>query len=131
MPRTNVIAAPPPRLLELLNEHRPMVMPLVLELRERVLKEAPAATELVYFGYVVGLVFTFSTPGKGFIHIAAYEKHVNLGFNQGALLDDPHELLAGTGKKIRHIRIASKQDFKLPLRPYIQAATERALDVVS
>jgi hypothetical protein len=125
MPR-KAITPPPPRLLELLDSRRPLMAPLVLALREQVLREAPDATELIYSTYVVGVVFTFSRPGKGFCHIAAYEMHVNLGFNQGASLDNAKGLLAGTGKKIRHIRIASKQDLKLPLRGYIRAAIERA-----
>ena len=125
MPR-RAVSPPPPRLIELLDSRRPLVSPLVLALRELVLREAPDAIEFVYSTYVVGVVFTFSRPGKGFCHIAAYEEHVNLGFDQGALLDNSRGLLVGTGKKIRHIRIASKQDLKLPLRSYIRAAIERA-----
>ena len=123
MPR-NVTPPPPPRLLELLASRRPQVAPLVLALRELVLRAAPDAIELIYSTYVVGVVFTFTRPSKSFCHIAAYEKHVNLGFDLGASLDDPHGLLAGTGKRIRHIRIASKQDLKLPLREYVRAAIE-------
>jgi Domain of unknown function (DU1801) len=125
--KKKAIAPPPPRLLELLASRRPLVAPLVLALREMVLREAPEAAELIYSGYVVGDVFTFTRPSQAFCHIAAYEKHVNLGFDQGALLEDKHRLLVGTGKRIRHIRIASKQDLRLPLRAYILAAIERAL----
>jgi hypothetical protein len=120
------VKRPPHRLVELLGTRRPLVAPLALELRKLVLREAPDAMEFVYSGYVVGDVFTFSRPSKAFCHIAAYARHVNLGFNQGALLEDVHRLLAGTGKRIRHIRVASKQDLKLPLRHYIRAAVERA-----
>jgi hypothetical protein len=42
------------------------------------------------------------------------------------MLPDPHGLIAGTGKKIRHIRIASQEDLKLPLRLYIRAAVRQA-----
>lgn len=34
-------------------------------------------------------------------------KHVNLGFNYGAELPDPKNLLEGTGKSFRHIKIKS------------------------
>jgi uncharacterized protein DUF1801 len=125
--KKKAVAPPPPRLLELLAACRPEVAPLVLSLRDTVLQEAPEAAEFVYSGYVVGDVFTFTSPGKAFCHIAAYEKHVNLGFNNGALLEDPHGLLAGTGKRIRHIRIASKQDLKKPLPVYIRAAIAFAM----
>jgi hypothetical protein len=125
--RKRTIAPTPPRLLELLAARRPLVAPLVMKLRELVLREAPEATELIYSGYVVGDVFTFGRPSEAFCHIAAYEKHVNLGFDRGAFLEDKHGLLGGAGKRIRHIRIASKQDLKLPLQTYIRAAIERAL----
>jgi hypothetical protein len=36
-------------------------------------------------------------------HIAAYTKHVNLGFNDGATLPDPRGVLAGSGSRIRHV----------------------------
>jgi len=111
----------------LLAARRPLMAPIVLALREMVVREAPQATESVYSLYAVVDLFTFARASDAFIHIVAYEKHVNLGFNQGALLPDPHGLIAGTGKKIRHIRIAAKEDLKLPLRPYIRAAIEQAI----
>jgi hypothetical protein len=91
-----------------------------------VAREAPDARELVYSLYAVVDLFTFRGPGNAFIHIVAYEKHVNLGFNDGASLPDPHRLIGGTGKRIRHIRIASEQDLKKPLLHYIRAAIRKA-----
>jgi hypothetical protein len=102
-------------------------MPLALALRDLVLDIAPDAQELIYYGYAVSNVFTFTgKPSHGFCHIVAYEKYVNLGFNEGAFLPNRDNLLVGTGKKIRHIRIASEQDLKLPLRDHVLAAIERA-----
>ncbi len=37
-------------------------------------------------------------------------KHVNLGFNYGAELPDPANLLEGTGKLFRHIKIKSIEE---------------------
>jgi hypothetical protein len=120
-------AAPAPEeLLELLAARRPLMAPIVLALREMVVREAPDAIEKPYSVYAVVDLFTFSRPSDAFIHIVAYEKHVNLGFNQGALLPDPHGLIKGTGKSIRHIRITTEADLKRPLRPYIQAAIRQA-----
>ena len=120
-------AAPAPEeLLELLAARRPLMAPIVLALREMVVREAPDAIEKPYSVYAVVDLFTFSRPSDAFIHIVAYEKHVNLGFNQGALLPDPHGLIKGTGKSIRHIRITTEADLKRPLRPYIQAAVKQA-----
>ena len=121
-------AAPPPeQLLELLAARRPLMAPIVLALREMVVREAPEATESVYSLYAVVDLFTFGRPSDAFIHIVAYEKHVNLGFNQGSTLPDPHGLIAGTGKKIRHIRVVTGEDLKRQLRGYIRAAVEQAI----
>lgn len=39
-------------------------------------------------------------------------RHVNLGFNYGAELPDPHKLLEGTGKMFRHVKIKSLEQLK-------------------
>jgi hypothetical protein len=125
--KKKAVSAPPEQLLELLAARRPLMAPIVLALREMVASEAPDAIESVHSLYAVVDLFTFARPSDAFIHIVAYEKHVNLGFNQGATLPDPHELIAGTGKKIRHIRIVTTEDLKRPLRLYIRAAIKQAI----
>ena len=110
----------------MLAARRPLMAPIVLALREMVTRAAPDAIEKVYSLYAVVDLFTFTRPSDAFVHIVAYEKHVNLGFNQGAALPDPHGLIAGTGKSIRHIRITTQEDLKKPLRGYIKAAIQHA-----
>jgi len=64
----------------------------------------------------------------GILHIAVYSKHVNLGFNDGASLDDPKGILQGSGKLIRHITIKTAEDLERPeLRAYIRRARKKAL----
>src|SRR5438093_6077779 len=64
----------------------------------------------------------------GIFHIAVYSKHVNLGFNDGASLDDPNGILQGNGNRIRHITIKSPDDLKRPeIRAYIRRARKKAL----
>jgi hypothetical protein len=41
-----------------------------------------------------------------YAYIAAQRAHVNLGFYKGACLDDPRGLLEGSGKNLRHVKIA-------------------------
>jgi len=62
----------------------------------------PKASGLRAGGYHGGFSFT-GKQGLGFIHIATYANHVNIGFDRGTELEDPDELLRGTGKLIRHI----------------------------
>ncbi len=47
-----------------------------------------------------------------FCYIMPASKHVNLGFNYGSELPDPHGLLEGTGKLFRHIKIKSVEQLK-------------------
>jgi hypothetical protein len=99
---------PPDRvLLGYLASYDPHVSRLALAVREVVLEEAPAAIESISKGYALAIGFSFTgKPLKdGFCHIATYSSYVNLGFNRGALLPDPGEVLAGTGKLIRHMTI--------------------------
>jgi hypothetical protein len=40
-----------------------------------------------------------------FAYVNAFRVHVNVGFFRGAELEDPAELLEGTGKYMRHVKI--------------------------
>ena len=42
------------------------------------------------------------------------KNHVNLGFNYGAKLPDPKNLLEGTGKLFRHYKVKSVKDLSNP-----------------
>ena len=65
----------------------------------------------------------------GIVHIAVYTKHVNLGFNHGATLEDPLGILKGTGKHIRHITIKTLKDLARPeIRAYVRRAHQTASD---
>src|SRR5437016_12193696 len=64
----------------------------------------------------------------GIFHIAVYSKHVNLGFSDGATLDDPKGILQGAGNRIRHITIKTPADLKRPeVRSYIRRARKKGL----
>ena len=122
-----MVRAPDPRLLGFLAVFDRHISDLALALREVVLEEAPEAIESIYDAYsAVAIGFSFTGRLKdGFCHIATYANYVNLGFNRGVLIPDPHKVLVGTGKWTRHIRIANESDLRRPfLRRYIQAAIE-------
>ena len=96
-----------------------------------VLDEAPDAIESISKGYALAIGFSFTgKPLKdGFCHVVTYSTHVNLGFNRGAQLADPHKVLAGSGKMIRHIAIHNRDDLNRPfLRRYLQAAIEQVAE---
>jgi len=118
---------PSRQLLDLLSDCSPGVTHLALALRELVLTEAPEAEEILYSVYAQVIVFKLSGRKRGaFCYVAAYAYHVNLGFYFGAELPDPHGVLKGTGKKMRHIRFDSPEDLRHRyLRTYISSAMER------
>ena len=105
----------------------PGVAQLALALRELVLREAPEAEELLYSVYAEVIVFKLpKVKGGAFCYVAAYSRHVNLGFYRGAELPDAHRVLKGTGKKMRHISFHSADDLAHGyLRTYIRAAIEQ------
>lgn len=41
-----------------------------------------------------------------FAYVNVYKAHVNVGFFRGASLADPAKLLTGTGKAMRHVKLA-------------------------
>ena len=122
-------------LRELLAERSDAVVEIALATRESVLKLAnkgnDEVSELLYVTYCVSDAFTFTGKlGQGFIHIATYANHVNLGFNRGAELEDPDGSLNGTGKLIRHIRINSKSELKSkPVKNLIAAAVQQGKEL--
>ena len=48
---------------------------------------------------------TACVEGAAFGYVNVFKNHVNVGFFNGALLHDPHALLIGTGKRMRHVKI--------------------------
>lgn len=100
-------------LRDLMRDRKEVVVKLALAARKAVLKAAGKCSELIYETYCVSNAFTFTgRQGQGFIHIATYAEHVNLGFDRGTELYDPDNKLTGTGKLIRHIRLNSIADVR-------------------
>lgn len=87
-----------------LSDYQPKLQRLYRDIRKLVLSVHEHPNELLYNSHALTSAFSLSEKLKdAFCHIALYSKHINLGFNSGALLDDPSGILKGTGTKIRHI----------------------------
>lgn len=101
---------------------------LYKDLRSYLLEFYPESNELLYHTHALTSVYSITEKlSDGFCMIPIYSKHLNLGFNKGTLLDDPHNLLHGTGKLIRHIPIQNKSDYRNPkVKKLIQAAIDFA-----
>lgn len=115
----------PPELLEFLAPYPEHVRTLARGLRKRMLELLPPCIETVWDATnAVGVAFGFTEKNRDhFIHLPAYSQYVNLGFSDGAPLDDPEGRLKGTGTRIRHIRINEVKDLE---DPYIQNLVRQA-----
>ena len=120
---------PPSALIKFLKPYDREVRVLALKLRELVLEEMAPCYENIYVAYSA-VAIGFGTSDRlrdGIFHIAVYSKHVNLGFNDGATLDDPKGILQGSGNQIRHVTIKTPDDITRPaLRSYIRRARKKA-----
>jgi hypothetical protein len=112
---------------ELYALHNPTVRPLVAAARELVVSVWPDAVEQIdakdrMFHYGTGLRMS-----EQVMYIAGFTSHANLGFISGAQLPDPHGLLEGTGKGMRHVKLRAPEDLNRPgMRALVQAAVDLA-----
>jgi hypothetical protein len=81
---------------------------IVLELRNIIIAVAPDAVEVVRWG---GLSYFHAGQGgivsAGICQIGIHTDHVRLAFIHGAFLPNPHNLLKGSQKAKRFVRIES------------------------
>jgi hypothetical protein len=102
-----------PDFLSLLELKDKKIITLFKDLREYIPEIYPDSNELVYHTHALTAVFSISEKlSDAFCMIPIYTNHLNLGFNKGTLINDPHKLLTGTGNLIRHIPIAVPADYR-------------------
>ena len=112
---------------ELYELHNPTVRPLVRAARELVVSVWPDAVERIIGNDRTFRYGTGPRMSDEVIYIAGFTSHANLGFYYGAQLPDPHRLLEGTGKRLRHVKLRSPGDLDRPgLRELVQAAADLA-----
>ena len=91
---------------ELPSDTPEQVKMIAAKLRDTILEGFPDATEIVRLGdgaasYGVGP----KKMSESHVYVMPKSSYVNLGFYHGASLSDPRNLLEGTGKKMRHVKI--------------------------
>lgn len=118
-----------PEFLSLLMFKQKELVDLFTDLRDFILDIYPESSELLYHTHALTAVFSISEKlGDAFCMLPIYTNHVNLGFNKGTLLDDPNNLLKGTGNLIRHIPVAKPSDYRNgPVKDLVKAAAEYAI----
>jgi len=93
----------------IINSYPEGIQEIAIGVRKKLYEILPQVVEIIWerqktAGYGTG-------PKKNSEHfcwIQLTKNHVNLGFNYGTELPDPHNLLEGTGKKFRHIKIRNR-----------------------
>lgn len=89
----------------------------------------PAVVEVPWpkqkvIGYGVGP----KKMSEHFCYLSVSREHINIGFMYGAELPDPDGLLQGTGKLLRHVRIAQPEELKNPsLRKLLEIASRHRM----
>lgn len=82
-------------------------------MREYIFEIYPDCNELLYHTHALTAVFSISDKlSDAFCMIPIYTNHLNLGFNKGTLINDPHKILVGTGNLIRHIPILDSAGYR-------------------
>lgn len=91
----------------LLAEHSPELQAIERALRATIRAEVPDAVEQVDFGNKL-IAFGRTMKMRGLLFaIIAHRTWVNLQLADGVDLPDPHGVIEGTGKRIRHIKVRS------------------------
>ena len=66
---------------------------------------------------------TACVDDAAFSYVNVFKAHVNVGFFRGAEIADPHRILEGTGKFMRHVKLNSSRDVDADaLRKLIETA---------
>jgi hypothetical protein len=109
-------------------EFSPEVRALAKQALAKLRARLPGATELVYNNYALTVGFSpTDRPSDAVVAINIYKRCVNLGFIEGALLDDPARLLLGSGSQFRHIRLNAAADLDAPgVRALVDQAVANA-----
>jgi len=105
-------------------EFSPEMQAITLALREVARQEMHGAQETVFTQS-----FNYSPDGL-YQHRICYlwpgKSHATLGFFYGTSLDDPDELLEGTGKRMRHVKVRNADE---AMSPAIRALVRQAWEI--
>ncbi len=98
-----------------MGEYSPEIRALAKAALAKLRGRLPGATELVYDNYALTIAFSPTDhPSHAVVGITLYPRWINLGFMEGAMLDDPGRVLAGSGSQFRHVRLANASDLDSP-----------------
>ena len=118
MPGPSPLLHPPAaqQITAFLAKYDPAIASLATHTRAWMRRQLPTATEIVYDNYNA-LVFGFGPSDRAseaVFSLALYPRWVNLFFMHGVDLPDPANVLRGSGKQVRSIRLTGPADLERP-----------------
>jgi len=110
----DVLAGAPPDIQALAHAARALLADLCPGITE-----VPWARQKIA-GYGIGP----KKMSQHYCYLAPFKRHLNFGFMYGAHLPDPAQLLEGSGKDLRHVKIRQHSELEQPaLRQLIRDAS--------
>jgi hypothetical protein len=104
----------PAEIQAFLSAYDPNVQAIALQARALVLQIVPDAVEQIDLPAKM-LAYGYQATYKDLICVISPQKtYVNLGFPHGTDLPDPAQLLVGTGKRARHVKLAEAKQVSAP-----------------
>ena len=118
---------PEAQLRSFIDKLDPKVQKLIRSVRAAIRKRFPTANELAYdYGHSVVISYSPTDRGiDGIVSISARATGVALYFNQGPQLPDPKNLLLGSGKQARFLRVDAASQLA---HPNVEALIAAAID---
>jgi len=107
---------PERQLQAFMDKYTPEIGALARSIRAKMRERLPGAIELVYDNYNA-LVIEYGPSeraSEGIFSIALYPRWVTLFFAHGVSLHDPHHVLKGSGKVVRHVVLTDAADLDIP-----------------
>lgn len=102
-----------PEFEALLKDATPSVEELARKARELILGVMPQAHQTVWLKQdIISFGIGPKKMSEHFCYVAVFKERINLGFYYGADLKDPAGLLEGTGKALRHIKVATVKELE-------------------
>lgn len=114
---------------EILSSASPKTRELARQARALIEEIHPGVVEVPWpkqrvIGYGVGP----KKMSEHFCYLSISKDHINIGFMYGAELPDPGNLLDGTGKLLRHVRIIELEQLSDPaLHDLLQVASKHRM----
>lgn len=96
-----------------LEQYPPRIRAIAERLRRLIRDATPEAIERVRPGWhLIGYDLPIGTRRRYFAFVAPEDAHVHLGFEYGALMDDPDEALGGRElRRVRFVTLATGEEY--------------------